>query len=90
MAGGGAQGLSPTFRRWSILAFILESLLVIAAYLFLLFWLDWHLSETMGYVIILIMVFGAMFNIFVLWPWYWKQQEGPSDRLREPEEDPGR
>jgi type VI protein secretion system component VasK len=90
MAGGGTQGLSPAFRRWSILAFILESLLVIAAYLFLLFGLGWQASETMGYVIILIMVLGAMVNIFVLRPWYLKQQEGRGGRLREPGEDPGR
>jgi len=90
MPGGEGEGLSPAFRRWSILAFILESLLVIAVYLFLLFWLGWQVSETMEYVIIVIMVLGALASIFVVWPWYRKLHEGGDDRLREPEEDPGR
>jgi len=86
----GSQGLSPAFRQWSILAFSLESLLVIAAYLFLVFGLGWQVSETMGYVIILIMVFGAMANIFVVRPWYLKLEEGRRGRLPEPGEEPGR
>jgi type VI protein secretion system component VasK len=90
MTGGGGKGLSPEFRRWSILAFALESLLVIAAYLFLLFGLGWQVSDTMEYVIIVIMVFGALTSIFVVWPWYRKLHEGRNDRLREPEKDPGR
>jgi hypothetical protein len=90
MDGGSGAGLSPEFRRGSILAFALESLLVIATFLFLLFGLKWKVSETMAYVILLVMVSGAVANIFVLLPWYRRQQEGRTDRIPEPGKEPGR
>jgi hypothetical protein len=89
MDGGNGAGLSPGFRQWSVLAFALESLLVIATFLFL-FRAGWRLSETMAYVILLVMVSGAILNIFVLLPWYRKQQEGRTDRIPEPGKETGR
>jgi hypothetical protein len=89
MNSGGGTGLPPEFRQWSILAFALESLLAIATFLFL-FWLGWQLSETMAYVIIVVMVSGALMNIFVLLPWYRKQLEGRDERPPHAEKEPGR
>lgn len=82
--------MSPEFRRWSLLAFACESLLVIATFLFLLFGLGWKATATMAYVILVVMVFGAILNIFVLLPWYRRQKDRGDKRLREPEKDPGR
>jgi len=90
MNGGKKQGKSLEFRRWSVLAFTLESLLVIATFLFLLFGLGWRPTETMAYVILVVMVFGALVNIFVFFPWYRKQKEGGNDRLPDPEHEPER
>jgi hypothetical protein len=89
MSAGEWPGISEEMREWSVLAFGLESLLVIASYLFLLFLLHWKVSETMAYVILVVMVFGAILNIFVLLPWYRRQRADRGGRLPEPEKDPG-
>jgi len=90
MSTAERPGLSPEFRQWSVLAFTLESLLIIVTFLFLLFVLGWKASETMAYVILVVMVSGAILNIFVLLPWYRRQRDGRGDRLPEPEKETGR
>ena len=52
-------GLPPAFRNWSILAFALESIAVILAFLFMVFFLNWEINVTMMYILLLVMVLSA-------------------------------
>ena len=58
-----AEGLSLRFRAWSIIAFALESLAVILAFLFMVFILKWKISVTMLYILLLVMVVSAVLII---------------------------
>ena len=58
------DGLPPAFRKWSIIAFALESLAVILAFLFMVFFLKWEINATMLYILLLVMVFSAVFLLF--------------------------
>ena len=55
------DGLPPAFRKWSIIAFALESIAVILAFLFMVFFLKWEINATMLYILLLVMVFSAVF-----------------------------
>lgn len=57
------EGLSPRFRAWSVIAFILESLAVILAFLFMVFIFRWKISLTMLYILFLVMVISAVLII---------------------------
>jgi hypothetical protein len=56
---GETDGLPPAFRKWSIIAFALESIAVILAFLFLVFFLKWEINVTMMYVLLLVMIISA-------------------------------
>jgi hypothetical protein len=56
---GDKDGLPPAFRKWSIIAFALESIAVILAFLFLVFFLKWEINVTMMYVLLLVMIISA-------------------------------
>ena len=60
---GNEEGLSVRFRAWSVIAFALESLAVILAFLFMVFILKWKISLTMLYILLLIMVVFAVLII---------------------------
>ena len=60
---GNEEGLSLRFRAWSIIAFALESLAVILAFLFMVFILKWKISVTMLYILLLVMVVSAVLII---------------------------
>jgi hypothetical protein len=53
------DGLPPAFRNWSIIAFALESIAVILAFLFMVFFLNWEINVTMMYILLLVMVLSA-------------------------------
>jgi len=53
------EELPPAFRRWSILAFALESLAVILAFLFMVLVLRWQIDMKMIAVLFVFMVFSA-------------------------------
>jgi hypothetical protein len=55
------DGLPPQFRKWSILAFALESIAVILAFLVMVFFLKWEINVTMLYILLLVMVLSAVF-----------------------------
>jgi hypothetical protein len=57
---GAMNGLSPAFRKWSIIAFVLESIAVIITFLFMVFFLKWEINETLLYVLLLVMVISAV------------------------------
>ncbi|RPI40086.1 MAG: hypothetical protein EHM53_03215 [Methanoregulaceae archaeon] len=57
------DGLPPAFRKWSIIAFALESIAVILAFLFMVFFLKWEINATMLYILLLVMVLSAVFLI---------------------------
>jgi hypothetical protein len=54
------DGLPPAFRKWSIIAFALESIAVILAFLFMVFILKWEIDTTMMYILFIFMVFSAI------------------------------
>jgi hypothetical protein len=56
---GDKDGLPPAFRKWSIIAFALESIAVILAFLFLVFFLKWEINVTMMYILLLVMIISA-------------------------------
>ena len=58
------DGLPPAFRKWSIIAFALESIAVILTFLFMVFFLKWEINATMLYILLLVMVFSAVFLLF--------------------------
>ena len=58
------DGLTPAFRKWSIIAFALESIAVILTFLFMVFFLKWEINATMLYILLLVMVFSAVFLFF--------------------------
>jgi hypothetical protein len=53
-------GLPPAFRKWSIIAFAVESVAAILAFLFLVFFLKWEINATMMYILLLVMVLSAV------------------------------
>ena len=55
------DGLPPAFRKWSIIAFALESIAVILTFLFMVFFLKWEINATMLYILLLVMVLSAVF-----------------------------
>jgi len=57
------DGLPPAFRKWSIIAFALESIAVIFAFLFMVFFLKWEINATMLYILLVVMVFSAVLLI---------------------------
>jgi len=54
------DGLPKAFRNWSILAFALESIAVILAFLVMVFFLQWEITVTMMYILLLVMVISAV------------------------------
>ncbi|MDD1682154.1 MAG: hypothetical protein LUQ35_11140 [Methanoregula sp.] len=54
------DGPPPSFRKWSILAFATESITVILAFLFMIFFLKWEINATMMYLLLLVMVISAV------------------------------
>jgi hypothetical protein len=56
---GETDELPPAFRKWSIIAFALESIAVILAFLFLVFFLKWEVNLTMMYILLLVMIISA-------------------------------
>jgi len=57
---GEMDGLPPAFRKWSIIAFALESIAVILTFLFMVFFLKWEINETMLYILLLVMLLSAV------------------------------
>jgi hypothetical protein len=54
------DGLPPAFRKWSIIAFALESIAVILTFLFMVFFLEWEINATMMYILLLVMILSAI------------------------------
>lgn len=54
------DGHPPAFRKWSVLAFVTESITVILAFLFMVFFLKWEINATMMYLLFLVMVISAV------------------------------
>jgi len=54
------DGLPTAFRKWSIVAFALESIAVILAFLLMVYFLKWKINETMMYILVLVMVISAV------------------------------
>jgi hypothetical protein len=54
------DGLPPAFRKWSIVAFALESIAVILTFLFMVLFLKWKIDATMMYILLLVMVISAV------------------------------
>jgi len=54
------DGPPTSFRKWSILAFAAESVIVILTFLFMIFFLKWEINATMMYLLLLIMVISAV------------------------------
>jgi len=54
------DGLPPAFRKWSIVAFALESVTVILAFLIMVFFLKVKIDLTMMYILLLVMVISAI------------------------------
>jgi hypothetical protein len=48
------------FRKWSIIAFALESIAVILTFLFMVLYLKWEINETMMYILLLVMAVSAV------------------------------
>lgn len=57
------DGLSPAFRKWSIIAFALESIAVILTFLFMVFFLKREINVTMMYILLLVMAISAVLLI---------------------------
>jgi hypothetical protein len=57
---GEMDGLPPAFRKWSVIAFALESIAVISTFLFMVFFLKWEINDTMTYILLLVMVISAV------------------------------
>lgn len=57
---GEMDGLPPAFRKWSIIAFALESIAVILSFLVMVFFLKWEINETMLYILLLVMLLSAV------------------------------
>jgi hypothetical protein len=57
---GEMDGHPPSFRKWSIFAFVTESIIVILAFLFMIFFLKWEINTTMMYLLLLVMVISAV------------------------------
>ena len=53
------NGLSQKFRKWSILAFMAESIAVILTFFCMVFFLKWEINGTMMYILFFIMVISA-------------------------------
>jgi len=53
------DGLPREFRKWSILAFMAESIAVILTFLFLVIFLKWVINGTLMYILFFIMVISA-------------------------------
>jgi hypothetical protein len=58
------DGLPPAFRKWSIIAFALESIAVIAIFLSMVFLLRWKIDATMMYLLFFLMALSAVLLIF--------------------------
>jgi hypothetical protein len=58
---GAMDGLPPAFRKWSIIAFALESTAVILTFLFMVFFLGWKINATMINILLIVMVISAFF-----------------------------
>jgi len=56
---GAVEGLTPAFRKWSILAFLAECTVVILAFLFMIYLLRWKINETMLYLLLAVMAVSA-------------------------------
>jgi hypothetical protein len=54
------DGLPPAFRKWSIIAFVLESIAVVLSFLFMVLFLKWQINTTMMYILLLVMVISAV------------------------------
>jgi len=54
------DGHPPSFRKWSVLAFAAESVIVILTFLFMIFFLKWEINATMMYLLLLVMVISAV------------------------------
>ena len=54
------DGLPPAFRKWSIIAFALESIAVVLAFLAMVFFLKWEINVKMMYILLLVMVISAV------------------------------
>jgi len=54
------DGPPTSFRKWSILAFAAESVIVILTFLFMIFFLKWEINATMMYLLLLVMVISAV------------------------------
>jgi len=54
------DGPPTSFRKWSILAFAAESVIVILTFLFMIFFLKWEINTTMMYLLLLVMVISAV------------------------------
>jgi asparagine N-glycosylation enzyme membrane subunit Stt3 len=54
------DGPPTSFRKWSILAFAAESVIVILTFLFMIFFLKWEINATMMYLLLLVMVLSAV------------------------------
>jgi len=60
---GDTDVLSPAFRKWSVIAFALESFAVIIVFLIMVFFLKWEISLMMMYILLLFMIISAVFLI---------------------------
>ena len=54
-----SRGLSPKYRSWSVRVFALECAAVIIAFLCMVFVLNWKITLTMLYILLLLMVVSA-------------------------------
>jgi hypothetical protein len=54
------DGLPPAFRKWSIIAFALESIAAVLSFLFMVLFLKWQINTTMMYILLLVMVISAV------------------------------
>lgn len=55
------DGLPPAFRKWSIAAFVLESIVVVFAFLFMVLFLRWAIDGIMLCVLLVVMAVSAVF-----------------------------
>jgi hypothetical protein len=54
------DGPLSSYRKWSVLAFAAESVIVILTFLFMIFFLKWEINATMMYLLLLVMVISAV------------------------------
>lgn len=57
-------GLPPAFRKWSILAFLMECIVVVLAFLIFVVILKWKINETLLYILLIVMAVSAGLIIF--------------------------